>query len=257
MPPPGGLSDGQTRRTDVFMRLSGLKGLEAVELGRRDAERSEGDRSGSARVFLKDRAYRELKDLILGEVFPPGTFLSERQLTARLDMSKTPIRSALERLESEGFVTVSPQQGIVVRELSVHEIVDLFDVRIALETFVARRLSGRLVPEQMAQVRENLGAQAACVEVGDAVRCTVLDANFHLMLCEFLDNREIVQAMRELRDKLYRVALRVSRQAVGRLQASTEEHRGIAEAVIEGEGERAAARVEAHLEYGKRFLVSR
>ena len=219
--------------------------------------RGDAGRSGSARTFLKDRAYSELKDLILEEVFPPGAFLSERQLTVRLDMSKTPIRSALERLESEGFVTVSPQQGIVVRELSVHEIVDLFDVRIALETFVVRRLAGRLVPEQMARVRENLGAQAACMEAGDVVRCTVLDTDFHLMLCEFLGNREVVQTMWRLRDKLYRVGLRVSRQAVGRLQTSYEEHRGIAEAVIEGEGERAATRVEAHLEYGKRFLVSR
>ena len=63
---------------------------------------------GPVRVLLKDQAYEELKKLIMNEVFSPGTFLSERQLAARLDMSKTPIRSALERLESEGFVAVSP-----------------------------------------------------------------------------------------------------------------------------------------------------
>ena len=58
------------------------------------------------RTLLKDRAYDELKNLILDETFSPGTFLSERQLAARLGMSKTPIRSALERLEAEAFVAV-------------------------------------------------------------------------------------------------------------------------------------------------------
>ena len=99
---------------------------------------------GTERVLLKDQAYENLKNLILEEVFAPGTFLSERQLAARLDMSKTPIRSALERLETEGFVTVSPQQGIVVRESSLREIVDLFDIRIALEVFVVQSIAGRL-----------------------------------------------------------------------------------------------------------------
>ena len=93
---------------------------------------------GTERVLLKDQAYENLKNLILEEVFAPGTFLSERQLAARLDMSKTPIRSALERLETEGYVAVSPQQGIVVRESSLREIVDLFDIRIALEVFVVQ-----------------------------------------------------------------------------------------------------------------------
>jgi DNA-binding GntR family transcriptional regulator len=63
---------------------------------------------GPVRVLLKDQAYEELKKLIMNEVFSPGTFFSVRQLAARVDMSKTPIRSALERLESEGFVAVSP-----------------------------------------------------------------------------------------------------------------------------------------------------
>ena len=73
--------------------------------------------SEDRRVFLKDRAYEELKTLILSEALPPGSFLSERALGQKLGMSKTPVRSAIERLENEGFVSVSPQQGVVVRAL--------------------------------------------------------------------------------------------------------------------------------------------
>ena len=74
-------------------------------------------------------------------VFAPNTFLSERQLVERMGMSKTPIRSALEHLESQGLVAVAPQQGIIVKELSAQEITDLFDMRSAIEPFIVSRLS--------------------------------------------------------------------------------------------------------------------
>src|SRR5262245_17306359 len=113
-----------------------------------------------ARSFLKERAYEQLKRGLLNNDYPPGTFLSERQLAENLGMSKTPVKAALERLESEGFITVSPQQGIVVRELSVHEIADLYEIRAALESYTLRTLAGRLTVDQVAQVRANLKAQA-------------------------------------------------------------------------------------------------
>ena len=89
-----------------------------------------------------------LKQRLLDNDYPPGSFLSERQLAASLGMSKTPIRSALEQVETLGLVAVSPQQGIVVREPSAREITDLFDTRVAVEPFVVSRLAGRgLTPE--------------------------------------------------------------------------------------------------------------
>src|SRR5262245_64625446 len=113
-----------------------------------------------ARSFLKDRAYEGIKQRLLNSDYPPGSFLSERQLAESLGMSKTPVKAALERLESEGFITVSPQQGIVVRELSVGEIADQYEIRAALESYTLRTLAGRLTVDQVAQVRANLKAQA-------------------------------------------------------------------------------------------------
>src|SRR5262249_52042289 len=81
----------------------------------------------AGRGLLKDRAYDEIKRYILNNDFPPGTFLAERQLAAQLGMSKTPVKAALERLELEGLICVSPQQGIVVRDLSVQEIADQYE----------------------------------------------------------------------------------------------------------------------------------
>ena len=81
------------------------------------------------KVLLKEQAYDELKALILAGEFATGSFLSERALADRLGMSKTPIRTALERLEQERFITISPQQGVVVRELTLQEIIMIFVLR--------------------------------------------------------------------------------------------------------------------------------
>lgn len=207
-------------------------------------------------MLLKERAYEELKSAILNETFPPEMFLSERQLSSRLGMSKTPIRAALERLEAEGFVAVAPRQGIVVRKMSLDEVVDLFDIRIALETFVVRNLVGRITPEQSREVQSNLAAQKACAGSEDYALYTRLDADLHLMLCRFHGNREIEKVMLRLRDKTFRVVARVSRSP-GRLTTSYGEHKDIFDAVVRGEGALAAELMEEHLLYGKRFLGSR
>ena len=211
----------------------------------------------ASRPLLKDQAYEELKELILSGVYSPGTFLSERQLTARFGMSKTPVRSAIERLEMEGFLIVSPQQGVVVAELSLDEIVDHFEIRLALETFVARRLAGKLDAHQIKTLKRNLEAQVRAAEQGDVVGYRKLDTEFHLILCESLGNKEILQVMRRLADKLSRVIFRIISQHPARMSSSSEEHRDIFEAIIEGDGETTAKRMERHLEWGRKFLASR
>jgi DNA-binding GntR family transcriptional regulator len=208
-----------------------------------------------SRGLLKDEAYERLKQLIQTQVFKPGTFLSERELAARMGMSKTPVRSALERLQTEGFVQISPQQGAVVREPSLHEIVDMIDLRIALEPYVLRRLVGRLSPQQLQRLRENLKQQEWVVEAHDVRRCTQLDADFHLMFCEFLGNQEIVRLMRSLRDRLFRTVLRIFTQDVARIRKSYQEHLAIVDALEVGDGDQAAGLLVTHLEYSKRFTV--
>ena len=210
----------------------------------------------AVRPTLANRAYADLKALFQDGIYSPGDFLTEGELARRLKMSKTPVRTALTRLEMDGFVTVSPQQGIVVREPSVHEIIDLFDIRIALETFVVRRLAGNLTPEQTARMRENLDAQGRAVKDRDNEAATRLDTEFHLLLCEFLDNREILVAMERLRGKLHRIILGIQNKSPERLMDGWREHESIAEAVNQGRGEQAAQRVIQHLEWGKKFLVS-
>jgi DNA-binding GntR family transcriptional regulator len=210
----------------------------------------------NGRTLMKDRAYAEIKQCLLRGELAGGSFLAERQLAEKLGMSKTPVRAALERLEAEGFVTVSPQQGIIIRDLTVHEIADQYEIRTALETYTVRTLAGKLTAAQVARLQGNLRAQERLRKANDVPRWVALDAEFHTLFCEFLGNQEILRVISGLREKIHRVTTKVFQMNPGRMGMSYEEHGQIADAVISGAGARAARLIELHLEVGKQFLLS-
>lgn len=210
--------------------------------------------SPAKKMLLKDTAYQKLKESILSGQFPPGSFLAERQLTGLLGMSKTPIRAALEHLESEGLVSVSPQQGIVVRDISPREIYDVFDIRYALEPHVARALGARHCSEDIAKLREHLAVQEVVYAQNKVLDATRLDREFHMMLCELHGNREIIKVMDQVWDKLFREVVRILGQKQGRMQASITEHRAIVEAISSGNGDAAQAKMLDHINHTKQFF---
>jgi DNA-binding GntR family transcriptional regulator len=211
--------------------------------------------TAATRGLYKQRAYEQIKQMIVSGELAPGTFLTERPLASRLEMSTTPVRSALERLDHEGFVSISPQQGAAVRAFSFHEISELYEIRIALEPFVARRVAGRLTPAQLERLEASLAAQRENLTRRDIAVCVQLDENFHTLFAEFLDNREILRVLLRLRDKTHRLFNRVFSLNPGRMDGSYAEHVAIAESVIHGPPHVAAERFAAHLEYGRRLLL--
>lgn len=210
----------------------------------------------SSPTRLQSHAYSELRRLIVSGEFPPGTFLSERQLAAQLNMSKTPVHVALERLESEGFVTISAQQGIVVKGMSVEDIIDHYELREAIESWTVRRLAGKLKPTQIDELQKNLASQKRAVTDNDLHHFIHLDEQMHVQLASYLGNREILSAMERLRDKIHQVILRVTDTDRARPAESTAEHEAILSALISGPSDLAAQLMMVHLEAGKRRILN-
>lgn len=208
-----------------------------------------------ARPLLKEKAYTEIKQRILDGRFEPGLFLAERSLAQELAMSKTPVRSAIDRLEAEGFLAVAPQQGIVVREPSFREITDHFDTRIALEGFGMQRLAGRLQPALVTELRANLAEQHRCLDAGDPEGYARVDTNFHLVLGTALHNQEIQRVLTRQLEKLRRVIVNVLRQDPARAAQSTREHEALLDALLQDEPGRAAVLMQQHLDVAKSYLI--
>jgi len=207
-------------------------------------------------VTLKEQAYFKLRELILNGELKPGEFLTERTLVDMLGMSRTPIRSALERLDVEGLANYTPNKGLVVAEVSIQRAIDLYDFRTAMECFVVRKLSSlSWSDEDIRWFEDNLSAQKRFADTNDYIQFTTADSQFHRRLARVYDNAEIIQSMERLQDRLYQVALKVLRKERNRIQVSFEDHSLIFRLILEGKAEEAALAMERHLEYGKRILI--
>jgi DNA-binding GntR family transcriptional regulator len=213
--------------------------------------------TGRGIVSLKQRAYAELKGRILSGALPPGELLSERQLARSLKMSKTPVHAALERLEGDGLVIVTAQQGIVVRAISPQDIADHFEIREALETIVVSRLAGQLTAEQVSRLKRNLSDHRRAVRQGGIAEHIRLDFEFHLLLCEFHGNREITRAMGQIRDKTYRVMHHISTRFSTRMSEALSEHETILASLVSGDGPAASERMAMHLRNGVQSIYRR
>jgi DNA-binding GntR family transcriptional regulator len=210
-----------------------------------------------AETTLKETAYLKLRAMILNGELNPGDFLTERMLVEQLEMSRTPIRAALERLDVEGLANYTPNKGLVVAELSLGKAVDIYDFRMAMESYVVRKLANRAwTKEEIEWFDLNLALQRKHAEQNDYTLFTDADSQFHLKLAQTYENWEIVQAMEQLQDKLYRIALNVLRKDPSRIQVSYEDHEQILAHIIQKEPDKAVERMVRHLEFGKRILIS-
>lgn len=208
-------------------------------------------------LSLKDQAYQGLKKMILDEKVPPNGFLSERNLAAQFGMSKTPVRLAIARLEHEGFVRVSPQQGIVVVALSFDEILDYIEYRLALESFVVRSLAENISQAQMLKLQESLNQHEKLIQKrADTREAQVYaDMGFHKLLASLKGNQQIVNAIARQQAMLYRVAMRIFEKHPGRALSSLNEHQQIVEAIANGQKSQAVELIEKHILNIKTLLI--
>lgn len=206
---------------------------------------------------LREQAYLRIKQLILDEEVRANSFLSERTLAEQLGMSKTPVRLAIARLENEGYVRVSPQQGIVVLALTFEDILDFIDYRLALESFVVRSLAGTLSDAQVQALQAHLETQAQVVHDPQSTRQALVSADmaFHKFLASLKGNRQIVQALERQQEMLYRIAMRIFQKYPGRREQSFAEHQTLSRLIIEGQRRAAVELIEQHILRIKSLLV--
>lgn len=208
------------------------------------------------RSLLKDKAYRKILERIQDSTFPPGSLLSERQLTSMLEMSKTPIKAALERLEQQGFVSVAPQQGVIVRELSIKEITDHFELRRALESYVVKTVTGKLSDVHRKAIEQNLSRQRTAASKNAVGEFIKLDADFHVLLCRVLGNDAVIDCLMQQHGRMRRVIAQVMSKSEGRLDDAAREHQDIFNAVKGNKPDTSVKLLERHLDFGRQCLLA-
>ncbi|MBY7144479.1 GntR family transcriptional regulator [Virgibacillus sp. NKC19-3] len=204
-------------------------------------------------MLLKDIAYQKIKEKILEEEYQPGNFLSERTLINDLNMSKTPIKNALVRLETENFVTVSSKQGIIINDLSVERINDIYNLRIALETFNCDSVYKQITDEQLSELKDNIDETKVASEKLDVKAFATLDHQFHLSISEIAGNNEITRTLLNYQDHLRRITLRHLNKDPMRVRKFYKEHIEILDA-LENHSSESVVLMKKHLQESKSIL---
>lgn len=205
------------------------------------------------RAGLKQKAYREIRQRIVGGEFIPGTVLSESGLVELVGVSRTPVREALSCLEQEGLVRIIPKCGIAVKSLSVQEINALFEMRTILEPYVIRRYADRIPRDQLLSTWRAMERAYMESDAEDQYR---LDAQLHRLIHESAANPYINRIMEQAVVENTRIRTLMG-TIPSRLKDSYEEHRSIVEALLAERCEDAAAAMEAHLRIAHQLALQK
>ncbi len=202
----------------------------------------------------QDLAYRTIKERILNLAYRPGQPLVETDLAAELGISRTPIREALRRLENEGLVVNTGGRGRSVYGLSVKDTRELFDIKIAVESLVARRAAERVTEAQLKHMRQALVEMRAAAAAGDTEAWLQADGRFHDNLFAAAAMPRASQLIQGLNEQWHR--LRVGFVALGlRMGQSAEEHQAILDALEARDPATAARVMTSHLEQVGELVV--
>lgn len=194
-----------------------------------------------------ERAYEDIKDLILSGRFVAGARLREEELSATLGMSRTPVREALRRLGAEGIVEFSANRGSQVTAWSDEALNEIFDLRALMESYAAGRAAVRMDAESLARVDELASAMEEIVSSGGSLeRMAQLNNEFHETLLHNSGSPQLVTFARAIVQVplVHRTFRRYSRAD---LQRSAAQHRELVAACRVGDPGWAEAVMRSHI----------
>lgn len=202
-------------------------------------------------IKLSAVAYGAVLDMILRGTIAAGELVTERQIAARLGMSRTPVREAVRRLEGEGTLERQRDGSLVVRPYSMEEFLHALAVRRLLEGEAARLAAGKVSRAVLDAARERV-ARLRAEGLADAGRQG--DRDFHAAVAEASGNPVLAATISDLRK---RTAMFRLGRLPERIDQVCDEHLTIVDALASGDGEAARAAMQAHIDNVRAHLLQR
>jgi DNA-binding GntR family transcriptional regulator len=196
---------------------------------------------------IKGRAYAHIRRSILDSTIPVGTALSEYELAQEIGVSRTPVREALKRLEQEGLVRSVARRGTFVADLTVRDIVEIYQVRIQLEGLAARAAAERMDPAEVDELIAELDKSEKQVRQGRLESAREHDRRLHKSIIDSTSNGRLAQILATLEDQVHRIRQRAMSH-MPRVPASLAEHRAVLQAIKKRDGAAAEKAMRDHLQ---------
>lgn len=197
----------------------------------------------------------QLKQLIYAGEFKAGDRLNEAALAVRMGTSRGPIREAIRILTGTGLVTPVLNRGVFVRQVSIGEMLEIYDLRALVFGFAAQRAAENIADEERQQFEALLDGMDQAAQANDSGRYYDLNVQFHALVLRLANHQRAHQLydsyVKELH--LYR---RQNFNAPGNMRRSNVEHRRLYEAIAKGNVAKAKQYAEEHIQAGRQRLLA-
>lgn len=205
-------------------------------------------------TLKKDLAYETIKEMILSHQLHPGDVISEQMLADELQVSRTPVREALLTLENEGLVKIVPMRGVFVTDITIRDVLEIYEIREALECLAVRKAA--LVEDQslldsLAAVLEAAGQD---IRQHSYHRLFEADIDLHRFILDAARNTRLSQMADLLRDQIHRVRV-LSPRVEGRIEATIAEHLAVIAALRQRDPDLAEQKLREHLRNARDNMV--
>ena len=199
----------------------------------------------------KETAYETIRDKIINGQLKPGQSITEEWLSKALNMSRTPVREALIRLQADDLVRIINNKGAMVAEITPRDIAEIFQLRVLVEPYAANICTEFIDNGELEKLKFNLKilqqselSQTALEEMGTSLY-EVHD--LHSLIIQSAGNRRLIKLLNTLQSQIL-WTLNLERRIPGRIERSLKEHLNIIEALLDGDGDRAEKCMREHLE---------
>lgn len=199
---------------------------------------------------LKNRVYRQLKDRLITCKYMPGSVINESQLAAEFELSRTPIREALYRLEQDGFVQIMPKKGILVTDITVQDVLFVFQARVEIEPLALKMSSPFLAQKELEQFLNIFS-----YDEPDLEKAFWQDMEMHAYLVNHCGNSFIIDMMQKVFALSCRISI-ASNQTLQKIENARTEHQDILKKLLVGRDDAAAGLLRQHLENCKNYSLN-
>jgi DNA-binding GntR family transcriptional regulator len=196
---------------------------------------------------LKDRACITIREAILSHELTPGTQLSEASLAEQLGMSRTPIREALKTLEEEGLVEVVPRQGAFVTDISAKDIVEIYQLREALECYAVQFVPTYGDAAELDELIADFELSPKWIKDNEIEKINEADVRLHRYIAHSSQNQMLIKLVDQLLGQIIRLRL-MTPSVPGRLASQAQEHMRMVHALKAGDVEEARRELRDHLQ---------
>ena len=201
----------------------------------------------TARGGRAEAIYRSVFEAVVERRLPPGAKLAEEQLGVIFSASRTIVRSALQDLAHDHIVTIERNRGAFVSAPSVADAHDVFFSRKLVESAIAREAAQRIRPADVVRLRRMLDQEAEALQRGDRQKAIRRSGDFHLAIAAICGEGALTDFLRSLISRSSLVIALYGRGAAS--ECGHDEHCALLEALVAGDGERAAAAMARHLDH--------